>query len=140
MHRVCQYGLVRNPATRQLLRLCVQQDGAADLSCCAHPDDSAVNVANVRAAVLVYYQTLAGEALHSEYVQCSYGANNIIANDTKVPAGYALTGPRIVTVNVTKQRRHPLVRYIHLLVNLRADTATQLFHKPHPVCLSTDIL
>lgn len=64
------------------------------------PMDSAVNVANVRAAVLVYYQTSAGEALHSEYVQCSYGANNIIANDTKVPAGYALTGPRIVTVNV----------------------------------------
>lgn len=59
---------------------------------------------NTQTSVLVQYVSNAGQALYSEYVRVSYGANYITANDdSRVPAGYVLAAARVVRVDVSAQ-------------------------------------
>ncbi|MHC1786032.1 MAG: SH3 domain-containing protein [Christensenellales bacterium] len=56
--------------------------------------------AGIRATIQVTYRSATGTLLASEAVVLAYGSNIVSANDTKVPAGYALLSSRRVTVNV----------------------------------------
>ncbi len=54
----------------------------------------------VSASVQIRYQDANGGVLYAENRSLSQGYNTITASDSRVPAGYVLTSPRSVTVNV----------------------------------------
>lgn len=54
----------------------------------------------VFASITVYYRSTAGQLLHVETLQGTYGENVLYANDSKVPSGYTLVSPRRAAVTV----------------------------------------